>query len=213
MTLKEKVLEAAMASAIPEGSSGLWYVKKCVLTKPIICAHEGKLKSVPPGNYTKLFRWTDSTIHLTEGECVMHDTPEELQTHLDFMMRARGRVLITGLGLGCVTRGCLANPAVRSVTVIELSTDVLRLVYPFMPKDPKLTVVRDDARDWVRRHGTGFDVAWHDLWTDTDAGEEHLQLVHMDLLCSLAGKVQMQGAWAFPRDYRRRMKNEVFRMI
>jgi len=213
MTLKQKVLAAAMATAIPAGQSGLWYVKKCVLRKPILVTHEGKIKTVPPGNYTKLFRWTDSTLHLNEGECVMHDTPEELQTHLDFMLRAKGRVLITGLGLGCVVRGCLANPAVERVTVVELSADVLKLVWPHMPQDPRLIVVRDDARKFVKRRNTEFDVAWHDLWTDRDAGEPHLALWHMEMMCDLAGKVQMQGAWAFPRYFRRISKHDAFKMI
>jgi hypothetical protein len=35
----------------------------------------------------------------------MNDFPQELKKHLDFVLRARGRVLVTGLGLGCVVRG------------------------------------------------------------------------------------------------------------
>lgn len=210
-TLKQQILAAAKADSIPAGESGLWYVKKCVLEKPVLCVHEGKLKGVPPGNYTYLLRWTDATMHLDEGECVMHDTPDELVTHLEFMLKAHGRVLISGLGLGCVVRGCLANPRVTHVTVIELSQDVLKLVHRHMPQDPRLVVIRDDALKWTKRYGNGFDCAWHDLWLEPE--DRHLQEAHMDLVCALADKVRFQGAWAFPRYFRRRMQSEPFQML
>lgn len=129
--LKQTVLAAARADAIPAGDSGLWMVRKDIARKPILAKRNDKLVQIPAGTYTSLVRWTESTLHL-HGEVVMHDVPAELNTHLDFMLRANGRVLVTGLGLGCVVRGCLANPAVRHVTCIENSVDVLKLVAPYM---------------------------------------------------------------------------------
>lgn len=206
-TLKESILDATRADAIPEGEAALWYIRKVTVNKPTFAErNEGQFRIVPPGRWTYLLRWTDATIGQTMGEVVMHDTPDEVNTHLGFMLRSHGRVLITGLGLGCVVRGTLANPAVKSVTVIESSAHVLKLVRPYMPADKRLNIVHDDAMRWVKRSRSRFDCAWHDLWIDTGHGEPHLQQLHMELLCALHRRIPMQGAWAFPKRFRRLMK-------
>lgn len=206
MAIKDQVLEAAKAEAIPAGARGIWVVRKCATAKPIIAEREkNNFVTVPPGNYTYLACYTAATLHLA-GDTVMHDTPDELQTHLNFMLRAKGRVLITGLGLGCVVRGCLANPAVSHVTCIERSLDVLHLVAPYMPSD-RLSIIHADALDWTARHDVEFDCAWHDLWSNPDRHEEHLQLMHTRLICNMHGKVKFQGAWAMPREHKRQFES------
>lgn len=205
--MKAEILAAAKADAIPAGESGLWKIHKMTCHKALsIPAHMGGHSlELPPGIYTSLFRVTMATMH-GYGELVMHDFPAEIDTHLGFALAARGQVLITGLGLGCVTRMCLANPNVKHVTVIENSPHVINLVYPHMPAMERLTVIPADATQWVKKTKRKFDCAWHDLWTDEAAGEPHLQTVHMKLICDLAGRVPMQGAWKFPREFRRQMK-------
>jgi hypothetical protein len=199
--IRERILSAAKANDIPAGASGLWTVRKLIVEKPTMALREGKLVEIPPGLFTYLLCYTTATLH-QEGECVMHDTPDELNTHLDFMMRARGRVLITGLGLGCAVRGCLANPAVRHVTCIEKSRDVLKLVAPYMPQD-RLSIIHADAIEWTARNKVRFDCAWHDLWSNPDMHEEHLQIMHSHLLANVCHFADFQGAWAFPRDSKR----------
>ena len=199
MSLKDEILRAAKADAIPEGKSGLWFIEKHTFRKPAIGKRSDKFVEVPPGTYTYLRRLTTMSMYATPpGEPVMHDTPDELQTHLEFMLRARGHVLVTGLGLGCVARGLLANPAVRFVTVLEKSCDVMRLVYPWMPTK-RIQIIRTDALRWVKKCRHPFDCAWHDLWSDHDAGDEHLQVMHSTLICSLAPAIRFQGAWDMPR--------------
>lgn len=206
-SLKETVLQAAKADAIPAGGSGLWTVKKFSTSKPLSGMRDDERIVIPPGNYTQLFCYVlDKAMSCPLGDCVMHDTPEELNKHLEFMLRAYGDVLICGLGLGCVTRGTLANPAVKSVTVIENSQSVIDLVWPHMPKDERLKLVAADARQWIKQCRQKFDCAWHDLWVNQDECQDHLQSWHMELICELAGKVDFQGAWEFPRYFRRRME-------
>lgn len=208
---KAKILAAARADAIPEGESGLWYVVKVEVPRALEAPKQGRMVTIPAGRYTELFRWTDSTLHLV-GELVMTDKPDELCTHLDFMLRAWGRVLVTGLGLGCCVRGLLANPNVEHVTVIENSPDVLRLVAPHMPKD-RVTIIEAEAVAWTKAHGHGggFDCAWHDLWTDTDAGERHLQVVHAELFLETLPFMRLVGAWAMPRRMRRLLNDLAWR--
>lgn len=132
----------------------------------------------------------------------MEDTPFELRTHLGFVMRAYGRVLITGLGLGCVIRGLQQNPKVQEIICIENSPDVLRLVLPHTPAD-RLTVIEADALKWTSQNKDPFDCAWHDLWTNRDEGEPHLDLWHAQLFMNCKKTAKHQGAWAFSRKGKR----------
>src|SRR6185295_15069938 len=107
------------ADCVPAGWSDLWYIIKSSFTEATPSVRNKKPVLLPPGIYTFLYRLTDATLHHDPpGEVVMEDTPFELQTHLGFVMHARGRVLVTGLGLGCVIRGLLANPSVEHITCI-----------------------------------------------------------------------------------------------
>lgn len=183
----------------------LWFVTKLDIAEPRICDRHGKSIVLPPGTYTYLFRVTEGSLQREPpGELVMEDTPFELRTHLGFVMHAFGNVLVTGLGLGCVVRGLLANPNVQHVTCIENSPDVLKLVGPHMPSE-RLTIVEDDAFRWVAKNSTRFDCAWHDLWTNRDAGEPHLDFWHMRLLLNCRHTVTRQGAWALNRVAKQRL--------
>ena len=183
MPLKDNLLAAAKADAIPAGRRGLWTVVKFRIAADFVVPspNSGRKVTLPVGTYTQLWRMTMAKAHYPYGDLVMVDNPPELSTHLDFMLRARGRVLITGLGLGCVARGCLANPAVESVTIVERDPAVLALVAPWMPTE-RCTIVQADALEWCRRNDAPFDCAWHDLWSDPDKEEPHLQLNHTQLL-------------------------------
>ena len=219
--MKTKLLAAARADAIPEASAGLWHIKKLTLAKGITAPKDGRLVHVPAGNYTQLWRWTNATIQERldtgggePGELVMTDSPDELNTHLGFMLRARGRVLISGLGLGCVVRGCLANPAVDHVVCLERDPDVLKMVQPHMPAN-RLTILRADAVSWIRNNiaRQRFDCAWHDLWSDPDKNEGHLQVTHSELFKLCHQNVGFQGAWAFPKVEKRLWRKTVGRII
>lgn len=91
---------------------------------------------------------------------------------------------------------------VEHVTVLENSPDVMKLVAPHMPKD-RVTIIEAEAVEWTAKHGHEFDCAWHDVWTDTDAGEPHLQVIHSKLLVNTINGMNLVGAWAMPRKVRR----------
>lgn len=210
--MKHALLKAARADHIPVAHSGPWHIKKIPQTSKLDVPMPnafGRRIWIEPGLHTYLYRYTEATLH-THGDLVMKDTRDELETHLDFMLKARGRVLITGLGLGCVARGCLANPRVESVTVIERDPDVLRLVRPhFLTPAARLAqagrycIIEACAIEWAKNTAERFDCAWHDLWSDPDAQEAHLSVIHSELLSLLCERVDFQGAWAFPRTCKR----------
>jgi hypothetical protein len=191
-------LNAMRADTIPAGESGLWFVSKATVKEDTVTTPPGGARqvTVPAGRYTQLWRVTMEKLHLLEpGELVMNDLPYELKKHLAFVMRAHGRVLVTGLGLGCVVRGLLINPR------------VIKLVMPHMPSGFKL--IQDEAVSWCERTRRHFDCAWHDLHTIEEDGEPKLQLVHGDLIKAMHGRVKFQGAWEFPRFIRRAFRSLV----
>ena len=213
MDLKNKILKAARADTIPEGDSGLWIIKKTFYDHDEITNWRGKQVILPAGVYTHLIRVTTAKLHLwPPGEVVMEDTPFELNTHLNFMLHACGDVLVTGLGLGCVIRGLLMNPRVNHITCIEKSDNVLNLVAPYIKND-RLTIIKADALNWCKDSHNKFDCAWHDLWTNREDGEPHLDLWHTELFAYCKKKVRFQGAWAYPREFKKAFRNKNMSLI
>lgn len=156
----------------------------------------GELELVGGDDYTLLRRISWASLHLQEGEIVMEDSAQELRKHMPIWLEARGRVLKTGLGLGCVVRGLLASDLVEHVDVVEIDADIIRVIGAEFEDEPRLTIHHADALTWdfgKRR----WDYAWHDIWTD---GDRALQLLHADLIKRFWPAVgSRQGAWAFPR--------------
>ena len=199
---RERILEEMRATSIPEGESGLWSVRRHSFARPLI--EDGKsFRHIDPGTYTGLYRWTDATMN-QDGDCVMIDHRPELNTHLEVIHRAAGRVLVSGLGLGCVARGLLCNSSVDHVDVVELDRHVLDLVEPHMPSDDRLHIHHADIIDF---HDKGpWDYAWHDLWLDDSALKLHT--LHVQIMHDFESQVRhWQGAWAMPRCIRRQLAN------
>ena len=180
----------------------MWSVRKQKIEESTLTMHRGRVCVLNPCTITALRRLTGSMMHLG-GEVVMEDSPFELRSHLNFMLRAHGRVLVTGLGLGCVVRGLLASPAVEFVICVEKSRSVLELVEPFMPKD-RVEIINADALVWTQQDDRVFDCAWHDIWADRDNGDPHLSRFHVELLANCREKVAFQGAWDLPRWVKKR---------
>jgi hypothetical protein len=213
MTNVPEYLQTMRAEHIPEGWANIWFIRKAFIAVDQPMLRHGKPVILPQAIYTFLHRVTDDTLYRSPpGEVVMEDTPFELQTHMGFVLQARGRVLVTGLGLGCVIRGLLINPAVEHVTVIENSLDVLQLVAPHMPKE-RLTIIDAEALEWTAKNKESFDCAWHDLWTDRGSGEPHLNMWHTQLLANCRKFIKRQGAWDFPREGKRKLSRIGFPWI
>jgi len=178
---------------VPVGNSGEWSVER--FTVSLEDEKFGRLRSVisfgsrgryvPAGTYTKLTR---------RGALVMSDTPDEIGDHLEAVYRAHGNILINGLGLGIVLDLCLQKPEVQSATVIEASSDVMKLVGGFyLKKYPlRLTILCEDAFSHSVAKGTKYQMVWHDIWDDicTD------NLPDMHRLHRKYGRVsEWQGSW------------------
>jgi hypothetical protein len=143
--------------------------------------------------YTMLARTTIATIERDMGEVVMEDSQRELRRHLPILLAAHGRVLVSGLGLGCVVRGLLSKPGVRHIDVVEIDPTILALVGDEFRCNRRVTLHLGDAEsyDWPR--AWRWDFAWHDVWTEPDT--EHLDVLHARLLARFRDRVTHQGAW------------------
>lgn len=189
---------------------GLWYIQRQDLTAAFKSHPKldtylrdiGKFHEYPelPHVMTSLCRWTDATLHLGQGEAVMSDDPKELRKHLPVVLAASGRVLVTGLGLGCVLRGLLARPQVEHVDVVEISEDVLAMVSATVADESRVTIHHGDALSIRWPAGTRWDYAWHDVWGETP----DTQVLHAQLLLRYRRQAIRQGAWGFPRWMKRR---------
>lgn len=145
-----------------DGNSGAWSVETFDVSKDqsemtlLRMAMSGRPGDyIPPGTYKRLSRG---------AVVVMSNTPMEIRSNRAIVRAARGDVLINGLGLGMVLEAVLAKPDVSSVTVVEKSADVIALVGPTFAREPRVTIVHDDALDYAPPRGRSFDAVWHDIW-------------------------------------------------
>lgn len=148
---------------------------------------------------TILYKLEAANLHLPPGTIVMDDSVLELRRHLPIVLQARGRVLVTGLGLGCVLRGLLANPAVTHVDIIEIDRKITKVMWPEFAGNPRATLHEADALTWPIPAGPMWDFAWHDIHA-----EDGLQALHGHLFVRFRNHARHQGAWAFPRQFKRR---------
>ena len=139
---------------------------------------------VPTGNYKRLVR---------EETVVMSNTPMEIRTNRAFIYRAKGKVLINGLGLGMVLSAILKKPEIESVTVVEASEDVIKLVGPSFCDDSRVTIVHACAFEYQPEQGTFFDAVWHDIWDEIS--DENLPEMHK-LHRKYGQRANWQGSWA-----------------
>lgn len=129
---------------------------------------------VPPlGFFTETFRFPAI---LENGNEWMTLTPVDLDTCEEAIKEAKGKVVTFGLGLGYYAYMVSEKPEVESVTVVELSADLIRLfekhILPQMPNRHKIKIVNADAFLYAEKTmpEENFDIAFVDTWRDASDG-------------------------------------------
>lgn len=184
--------------AVPEGESGPWRVERFEVDMGSIeawrCQAAGR--PIEPGTYTRLIR------NHSFGGPMMSDTPAEIDDLFDVIYRARGRVLINGLGLGVVLKAVLTKPEVTHIDMVEIDEDILKLVAPSY-QDPRVTFHHGDAYTIEWPKDSQWNVVWHDIWpnicTDNLEGMTRLHRKY-------AKRCRWQDSWCkeYAKDLRRR---------
>lgn len=95
--------------------------------------------------------------------------PSEIHSMKRTIKKAHGRVLVLGLGLGYYAWKVAKKPSVDSVTVIELSADVISLFHshiePKLDFQGKLSVICSDALQYLASlSGDEYDFCFADIW-------------------------------------------------
>jgi len=162
---------------IPEGRSGKFYIKhdlrKAGEKLPVVTARDAIFQGKGQSHYVLK---TDMIIHrLCEGKSYdggdgtwMSDCPQEIWSQKEIVDRAFGDVLVGGLGLGYIAKAINDSDAVRSVTVVERSKDVIKLVWKHLDVS-KVRLVEDDLFKYLKRvkNKRRFDWAFYDIWAPT----------------------------------------------
>jgi len=104
------------------------------------------------------------------GHIMMSDTRHERLTNWEIRAKAKGHVLMAGLGIGMILHALLKKAEVSSVTVIEKEADVIALVSPSLPQTDKLNIVCADIFKWTPPPSAKYDTIYFDIWSDASNG-------------------------------------------
>jgi hypothetical protein len=184
---------------VPNGTSGVWSVSTYTVTEEderwemvrAAASSSSRGRYVSAGTYKALKR---------NGHVIMSNTPDEIRDHRYFFSRAKGKVLINGLGLGMALKAILNKvddkgaPAVELVHVVEKAEDVLKLVRPTYESDKRVSFIHADALEY--KSTLRYDVVWHDIFDDICA--DNLPIMHK-LHRKYGGKAEWQGSWCRER--------------
>ena len=118
-----------------------------------------------------------SYLALTEGNNIwMSLNPNEIETMKPYINKARGNVLVLGLGMGYVPFMLSLKNCVKSVTIVERDQEIINLfnelIYPSFPNKEKIKIIKGDAVEYTRiakKEGT-YDYVFADLWHDPEDG-------------------------------------------
>lgn len=181
-----------VAEIVPPGEQGVAKIEHFEVSKresafTSIRASIRREEYVPEGKYVRL--------NIKGQGLMMTDTRMEQSTNSHVVFKAKGKVLIAGLGIGMVLIPILKNPLVTSVTVIEKYQDVVDLVVPALrakiPEASKLGVIVADALEWTPPKGVKYDTIYFDIWPQicTD------NLPEITLLKRRFARRKNPGAW------------------
>ncbi len=113
---------------------------------------------------------------LEDGNEWMTLTPVDLDTCIDAITAAHGKVVTFGLGLGYYAYMVSEKENVESITVIERSSDVIKLfkkhILPQFSHGDKVKIVCADAFTYAEDEmpKEKFDYAFVDIWRDASDG-------------------------------------------
>ena len=115
-----------------------------------------------------------SYLALTEGNNIwMSLNPNEIETMKPFINKAKGNVLVLGLGLGYVPYMMSLKDNVKHITIVEKDQEIIdlfnKMIFPHFLNKNKITIIKDDAINYVH-HNQKYDYIFADLWHSPEDG-------------------------------------------
>ena len=120
------------------------------------------------------FKEKFSYLALCEGNNVwMSLNPNEIETMKPYIAKAKGNVLVLGLGMGYVPFHLTNKSDVKSITIVEKDQDIInlfnKLLLPKFNNQNKIKIVKDDAIYFVSNNHK-YDYIFADLWHNPEDG-------------------------------------------
>lgn len=174
----------AFKVSIPPGKRGPWTIENLEVQLDMAnLRHMRDGRGCFPGTYTILRR---------NGKTIMSDTTAELSELREMHLRATGRVLIHGLGLGCVVKACLSKPEVTHIDVVEIDPDIIAMVAPHYASS-RVAIHQGDCLSFKWKPGIRWNAVWHDIWDDICSDNlEQMSALHR----RFSRRCDWQGSWA-----------------
>ena len=143
----------------------------------------GVYRPITPGPLKRLMHYNNT---------IMSNSLSEIADHYPLLVRVKGSVLITGLGLGILPFLLNGNPKVTSIDIVEIQPEVIRLTGPTLQHiTQKVTIHSGNAFTWKPKRK--FDYAWHDIWPDISADNLNEMKTLVDRYKPYA---KWQGCWS-----------------
>jgi len=149
-----------MVEVVPEGQRGCARIVHVKVDKLSAIMSTMRGSPLSPGRICQL---------LVRNQLAMSDGENEFRTNQLVGWKARGDVLIAGLGIGMIVLPIMAKPEVRTITIVEKEPDVRALVEgpirrALGDRAAALRVETADIFDWKP---TGqFDTIYFDIWNE-----------------------------------------------
>ena len=164
---------------IPHAVKGNWELKNMSLSpcEAFVCGDPivtPDLRLIPRiGFFTERFEYPAV---LENGREWMTLLPNETLTTIPAVSKSHGKVLTYGLGLGYYAFTVSEKDDVDSVTVVELSKDVISLftefILPLFPHKDKIKKINCDAFEFADKYMKDYDCVFCDIWHDVGDGRE-----------------------------------------
>lgn len=101
---------------------------------------------------------------------VMNNTDSEKEKSLEAVHKARGDVLIAGLGLGLIVLPIMNKKYVISVDVVEKYQEVIDLIKPQLPLNSKVNIIHQDIINFIPTRK--YDLIYFDTIPEVQHSEE-----------------------------------------
>ena len=134
-------------------------------------------------------KFTFPTVY-ENGQEWMAIKPNEIETMAEPIEKARGSVLVYGLGIGYFAYMVSQKNNVSSVTVVERDENVIALfekhILPQFQNKHKIKVIKGDAFEYAKKEmkNGGFNYVFCDLWHDVSDGVDlYVKMKKYEALC------------------------------
>ena len=102
-------------------------------------------------------------------------TPNEINTMLPHINKAKGNIVVFGLGLGYFAYMVSLKKEVKSITIIEKDKDIINLfndnLFSYFPHQDKIKIINADAFKFIEKDFlSSYDYAFFDLWHNAEDG-------------------------------------------